>query len=208
MSFYLYIYAQWFYDFFIEVWLIYNVVLVSSIQQSNSAMCVCVYSFRFLSCQDYYKILSTVSCATTILWLNKKTGGKNQLQGFFKDMLAANRVKPQTSVHVLQAGPLSALLCSPQSTASDTTVKATVILYLLSTASPCPGTAQTWPHPMLWPQEGGILSLILLGSPVDCSAEECNHRMALLSIPSSSHPGHPQICPATLKYLENTAHWL
>ena len=34
-----------FYLFFIEVWLIYNVMLVSGIQQSDSCVCVCIYPF-------------------------------------------------------------------------------------------------------------------------------------------------------------------
>ena len=42
---------------------IYNVVLVSGVQQSNSIMCVCVYSFSESSPIDYYKILSIVPCA-------------------------------------------------------------------------------------------------------------------------------------------------
>ena len=44
---------------FIEVWLIYNIVLVSGIQQSDSA----IYIFRLFSITGYCKILNTVPCA-------------------------------------------------------------------------------------------------------------------------------------------------
>ena len=45
---------------FIEVHLIYNIVLVLWVQYIDS----CIYIFRFFSIIDYYKILSTVTCVT------------------------------------------------------------------------------------------------------------------------------------------------
>ena len=48
--------------FLIEVQLIYNVVLVSGVQQSDSA--IYIFFFRFFSLIDYYKILSIFPCAT------------------------------------------------------------------------------------------------------------------------------------------------
>ena len=55
--------------FFTEEWLIYNVVLVSGVQQSNSVMHIYIYIythtyiyFRFFSLIGYYKILSVVIC--------------------------------------------------------------------------------------------------------------------------------------------------
>ena len=48
---------------FIEIQLIYNVVLVSGLQQSDSVICICTFFFRFFSIIGYYKILSRVPCA-------------------------------------------------------------------------------------------------------------------------------------------------
>ena len=45
--------------FFFEVYLIYNVVLVSGIQPSDSV----IFFFRFFSIIGYYKILNIVPCA-------------------------------------------------------------------------------------------------------------------------------------------------
>ena len=52
------------FSFFIEISLIYNVVLVSSVQQSDSVIyicmcvcvcvCVCIFFFRFFSIIGYY----------------------------------------------------------------------------------------------------------------------------------------------------------
>ena len=71
---------------FIEVQLIYNVVLVSGVQQSDSVICTCMcvyiythththththisFCFRFFSHIDYYKILSIVPCAILVGYL-------------------------------------------------------------------------------------------------------------------------------------------
>ena len=48
--------------FFIEIQLIYNVVLVSSVQQSASFIHIYIFFFRLFSIIDYYKILSIVPC--------------------------------------------------------------------------------------------------------------------------------------------------
>ena len=45
-----------FYLFFIEVWLIYNVMLVSGIQQSDSCVCVCVCIYPFSDSFPLYGI--------------------------------------------------------------------------------------------------------------------------------------------------------
>ena len=49
----------------IEVWLIYNVALVLSVQRSDSGIYIYIYIFfsRFFSIIGYYKILSIVPCA-------------------------------------------------------------------------------------------------------------------------------------------------
>ena len=51
--------------YFIEVQLIYNVVLVSCVQQSDSDISTSLSIFfpRFFSLIGYYKILSIVTCA-------------------------------------------------------------------------------------------------------------------------------------------------
>ena len=51
--------------YFIEVQLIYNVVLVSCVQKSDSDTSTSIYIFfpRFFSLIGYYKILSIVTCA-------------------------------------------------------------------------------------------------------------------------------------------------
>ena len=57
------------FNFFIEVYLINNIVLLSGIQQNDSdvyvcvCVCVCVYSFLD-SIIGHYKTLSQVPCAT------------------------------------------------------------------------------------------------------------------------------------------------
>ena len=53
-----------FLSFKMDVYLIYNVVLVSDAQQSDSVINVCIFFFRLFSIGVYYKILSSiVSCA-------------------------------------------------------------------------------------------------------------------------------------------------
>ena len=49
--------------FFIEVQLIYNVVLVSGAQQSDSVIHIYLFFFRFFSIIGYYRILNIVPCA-------------------------------------------------------------------------------------------------------------------------------------------------
>ena len=51
--------------FFIDIYLIYNIVLVSDIQHSDSDIYIEreIFFFRFLSLIAYYKILSIVSYA-------------------------------------------------------------------------------------------------------------------------------------------------
>ena len=59
-------FVDWLFFFFlslflIEVYLIYNVVLVLDVQQSDSITHICVYIFlRFFSLLNYYKVLSGV----------------------------------------------------------------------------------------------------------------------------------------------------
>ena len=48
---------------FIEVYLIYNVLLVSGIQQSDSVIHIYLSFIRFFSIIGYYKILNIVPCA-------------------------------------------------------------------------------------------------------------------------------------------------
>ena len=43
--------------------LIYNVVLISGIQQSDSCIYIYIFFFRFFSIINYYKILNIVPCA-------------------------------------------------------------------------------------------------------------------------------------------------
>ena len=50
--------------FFIEIQLIYNVVLLSSVQQSASFIHIYIFFFRLFSIIGYYKILNIVPCAT------------------------------------------------------------------------------------------------------------------------------------------------
>ena len=52
--------VQGLFVFSIGVWLIYNIVFISGVQQSYLVICV---FFRFFSIIGYYKILNTVSCA-------------------------------------------------------------------------------------------------------------------------------------------------
>ena len=47
--------------FLIEIWLIYNVTLVSGVQQSDSV--IYIFFFRLFSIIGYYEILNTVPCA-------------------------------------------------------------------------------------------------------------------------------------------------
>ena len=55
--------------FLIELWLVYNAMLVSGVQQSDSVICISIYLsiylffFRFFSIIGYYKILNIVPCA-------------------------------------------------------------------------------------------------------------------------------------------------
>ena len=64
------VFGQYCRSVFFEVWLIYNVVLVSGVQQSDLVihiyMYICIYSFSdsFPLQVIYYKILSIVFCAT------------------------------------------------------------------------------------------------------------------------------------------------
>ena len=53
----------WSFVFKIEVWLIYNVVLVAGIQQSDSIIYLYIIFFRLFSIIVYYKMLNTVPCA-------------------------------------------------------------------------------------------------------------------------------------------------
>ena len=67
-SFFFFLRKSLFYFFnFIEILLIYNVVLVSGIQQSDSVIRIyikiCIFFFRFFSIIGYYKILRIVPCA-------------------------------------------------------------------------------------------------------------------------------------------------
>ena len=52
---------------FIGVQLIYNVVLLSDVQPSDSNVFVYIYFFRFFSTVVYYKIVNIVPCATHVL---------------------------------------------------------------------------------------------------------------------------------------------
>ena len=51
--------------YFIEVWLIYNVVLISAVQQSDSVIHIYIYTFFFIffSMMVYHRILNIVPCA-------------------------------------------------------------------------------------------------------------------------------------------------
>ena len=53
--------------FFIELWLTYNVVLITSVQESYSVICVCVcvyiLFFILFSIMVYHRILNIVPCA-------------------------------------------------------------------------------------------------------------------------------------------------
>ena len=47
-----------------ELWLIYNVLLISVVQQSDSVLHICIYSFFILlSIMVYHRILNIVFCA-------------------------------------------------------------------------------------------------------------------------------------------------
>lgn len=52
--------------FLIEVYLIYNIVLVLGIKQSDLAVCSCVYVYifflKFFFIMEYYRVLHIVSC--------------------------------------------------------------------------------------------------------------------------------------------------
>ena len=48
---------------FIGVELLYNVVLVSGVQQSDSVIYIYIFFFRFFFITGYYKILNIVPCA-------------------------------------------------------------------------------------------------------------------------------------------------
>ena len=49
--------------FFIDVQLIYNVLLISGVQQADSLICIYLFSFGFFSIVGYYEILNIVSCS-------------------------------------------------------------------------------------------------------------------------------------------------
>ena len=49
--------------YFMEVQLIYNVVLISAVQQSDSVTHIYIFLFVFFSIMVYHRILSTVPCA-------------------------------------------------------------------------------------------------------------------------------------------------
>ena len=49
--------------FFIEVQLIYNVVLISAVQQSDSFIHIHAFFFIFFSIMVYHRILNIVPCA-------------------------------------------------------------------------------------------------------------------------------------------------
>ena len=53
----------------IELWLIYNVVLDSGVQQSDSVIFIYIFFFRFFSIIGYYKILNIVPCAIQYRWV-------------------------------------------------------------------------------------------------------------------------------------------
>ena len=57
--------AIWLLSFLIEIQLIYKVILVSGVQQSDSVRYLNIYIFfRFFSIIESYKILNIVLCAT------------------------------------------------------------------------------------------------------------------------------------------------
>ena len=56
-------FATIFKPFLIEVELIYNIVLVSSVQQSDSIIHKYIFFFRFFSIVGYYKKLKIIPCA-------------------------------------------------------------------------------------------------------------------------------------------------
>ena len=58
--FYLFIYLKF---YFIEVWLIYSVVLISAVQQSDSLTHIYTFFFIFFSTVVYHRILNIVPCA-------------------------------------------------------------------------------------------------------------------------------------------------
>ena len=53
-------------NFFIDVKLVYTVVLVPGVRESDSVIHIYIYSFKFYSLIDYYKILSISSLCYTI----------------------------------------------------------------------------------------------------------------------------------------------
>ena len=55
-------YSNLYFLFYVGIQLVYNVVLVSSVQQSESVICIFIL-FRLLSRIDYYIILSRIPCA-------------------------------------------------------------------------------------------------------------------------------------------------
>ena len=50
--------------YFIEVELIYNVVLISAVQQSGSVAHICTFFTIFFSTMGYHRLLNIVPCAT------------------------------------------------------------------------------------------------------------------------------------------------
>ena len=55
---------------FIKVYLIYNIVLVSGRQHSDSFIQAYLFFFRFFSLIGYYKILSIVPCAIQYVFVS------------------------------------------------------------------------------------------------------------------------------------------
>ena len=55
--------TSFFLIYLIEVYLIYNVVLISTVQQSDSVMHRYIFFFIFFSIMVYYRILNIVPCA-------------------------------------------------------------------------------------------------------------------------------------------------
>ena len=50
-------------NYFIEIYLSYNVVLISTVQESNSAICICKPFFIFFSIMVYHRVLNRFPCA-------------------------------------------------------------------------------------------------------------------------------------------------
>ena len=59
-------------NYFIEVELVYNVVLISGVQQSDSVIHICTFFFIFFSVMVHHRILNIVPCAIsrTLLFIH------------------------------------------------------------------------------------------------------------------------------------------